>query len=93
MMNYVRYDSPILGGFSRLANWSENDDWQMAAYYAGQWNEFKIQLSIGYAPNTDERISGTAVMISKDAQFFQVGGYAEHRPTDILVNACQDARG
>ncbi len=87
VMNSVRYDSPIFGGFSVSASWGENDDWEIAARYAGQWNGFKVQLGAGYSENTDERISGTAVMTSKDSQFFQAGGYIEHQPTGLFVHA------
>ncbi|MBS0269928.1 MAG: porin [Proteobacteria bacterium] len=87
VMNSVRYDSPVFGGFSVSASWGEDDDWEIAARYAGQWNEFKVQLGAGYSENTDERISGTAVMTSKDSQFFQAGGYIEHQPTGLFVHA------
>lgn len=87
VMNSVRYDSPVFGGFSVSASWGEDDDWEIAARYAGRWNDFKIHLGAGYSENTDERISGTAVMVSKDSQFFQAGGYIEHAPTGLFVHA------
>jgi len=87
VMNSARYDSPVFGGFSVSASWGEDDDWEIAARYAGHWNDFKIQLGAGYSDNTDERISGTAVMISKDSEFFQAGGYIEHEPTGLFVHA------
>ncbi len=87
VMNSVRYDSPVFGGFSVSASWGEDDDWEVAARFSGQWNAFKVQLGAGYSENTDERISGTAVMLSKDSQFFQVGGYIEHQPTGLFVHA------
>ena len=87
VMNSVRYDSPVFGGFSVSASWGEDDDWEVAARYSGQWNEFKVQLGAGYSENTDERISGTAVMSAKDSQCFQLGGYIEHQPTGLFVHA------
>jgi predicted porin len=87
VMNSVRYDSPVFGGFSVSASWGEDDDWEIASRYAGQWNEFKIQLGVGYSENRDERISGSSVMVAKDSQFFQAGGYIEHQPTGFFVHA------
>jgi hypothetical protein len=87
VMNSVRYDSPVVAGFSAAASWSEDDDWDIAGRYAGQWGDFKIQLGVGYSENTDKGISGTIVMASKDAQFFQVGGYIEHEPTGLFLHA------
>jgi hypothetical protein len=87
VMNSVRYDSPVFGGFSVSASWGEDDDWEIAARYAGKWNDFKVSLGAGYSENTDERISGTVVMASKDSQFFQAGGYIEHQPTGLFVHA------
>ena len=34
----VRYDSPTFGGFSVSASWGEDDMWDVAARYAGEWN-------------------------------------------------------
>lgn len=87
VMNSVRYDTPVFGGFSVSASWGEDDDWEIAARYAGKWNDFKVSLGAGYSENTDERISGTVVMASKDSQFFQAGGYIEHQPTGLFVHA------
>ncbi|MBS0232280.1 MAG: porin [Proteobacteria bacterium] len=87
VMNSIRYDSPFFGGFSVSASWGEDDDWEIAARYAGQWNDFNVSLGAGYSQNTDNRISGTVVMASKDSQFFQAGGYIEHQPTGLFVHA------
>lgn len=87
VMNSVRYDSPVFSGFSVSASWGEDDDWEIAARYAGKWNDFKVSLGAGYSENTDERISGTVVMASKDSKFFQAGGYIEHQPTGLFVHA------
>lgn len=86
VMNAVRYDSPVFGGFSVSASWGEDDDWELAARYAGKWNDFKINLGIGYSENSDERISGTAVLVSKDSQYFQAGGYIEHVPSGLFFH-------
>lgn len=87
VMNSVRYDTPVFGGFSVSASWGEDDDWEVAARYSGRWDRLKVQLGAGYSENTDERISGTAVMLSKDSQYFQAGGYIEDLPTGLFLHA------
>lgn len=87
VMNSVRYDTPVFGGFSVSASWGEDDDWEIAARYAGHWNRLKVQLGAGYSENTDKRISGTVVMLAKDSQYFQAGGYIEDLPTGLFLHA------
>jgi hypothetical protein len=86
VMNAVRYDSPVFGGFSVSAGWGEDDDWQLAARYAGKWNDLKINLGVGYSESSDDRISGAPVLVSKDSQYFQAGGYIEYMPTGLFFH-------
>src|SRR5690606_16788429 len=34
--NYVRYDSPVFGGFSLTADWGEDDTWDITGRYSGE---------------------------------------------------------
>jgi predicted porin len=87
VMNAVRYDSPVFAGFSTSASWGEDDVWEIAARYAGQLSGFKVLLGVGYSENTDENASGPSVTASKDSNYFQVGGYAQHLATGLFVHA------
>ena len=55
-MNSVRYDSPTFAGFSVSAAWGEDDIWDVAARYAGEWNGIKVAVAAAYgeltAPDT-----------------------------------------
>ena len=44
VMNAVRYDTPAFAGFSASASWGEDDFWDVAARYAGEFNGIKIAL-------------------------------------------------
>lgn len=44
----VKYDSPSIAGFKLTAAWGENDMWDVALRYAGQWNSFKVAAGVGY---------------------------------------------
>ena len=46
--NVVRYDSPTFGGFSVSASWGEDDMWDVAARYSGEYNGFKLAVAAAY---------------------------------------------
>ncbi|HEX2841593.1 porin [Hyphomicrobium sp.] len=87
VMNAVRYDTPVIAGFSASASWGEDDDWQVAARYAGEFSGFKVLLGIGYSGSTDERLAvALPNLIAKDSSYFQAGGYAEHLATGLFLH-------
>ena len=52
-LNSVRYDSPTFAGFSVSASWGEDDFWDVAARYAGEFNGFKVALATAYSESSD----------------------------------------
>jgi hypothetical protein len=84
----VRYDTPALAGFSASASWGEDDFWEVALRYAGEFSGFKVALGAGYSEFTDE---GTTVALpagsTKATNFFQAGGYVQHLATGLFVHA------
>jgi predicted porin len=78
----VRYDSPTFGGFSVSASWGEDDMWDVAARYAGEFNGFKVAVAAAYNELTDE---GYGVPLGDTFQYFQVGAYVEHVPTGVFL--------
>jgi predicted porin len=97
--NVVRYDSPTFGGFSVSASWGEDDMWDVAARYAGEFNGFKIAAAAAYnevsACNDYNGLCAPGLFRGGynnlgplDADYFQAGLYVEHVPTGIfgLVN-------
>ena len=49
----VRYDSPTWNGFSVSASWGDDDFWDVAARYAGEFNGIKISAAAAYNQWTD----------------------------------------
>jgi hypothetical protein len=49
--NFIKYTSPTVGGFSLQAAWGEDDVWDVALRYAGEFGGFRIAAGIGYADN------------------------------------------
>jgi hypothetical protein len=50
--NAISYTSPTLGGFSVAAAWGENDIWDAALRYAGEFSGFRIAAGVGYIHNS-----------------------------------------
>ncbi len=49
----VRYDSPTWHGFSVSADWGDDDFWDVAARYSGEFNGFKLSAAAAYNQWTD----------------------------------------
>ena len=80
--NVVRYDSPTFAGFSVSASWGEDDMWDIAARYSGEFNGIKIAAAAAYNEVTDAGM-GAAPKSSND--YFQAGLYLQHVPTGLFV--------
>lgn len=79
--NSVRYDSPTFGGFSFSASWGEDDIWDLAARYAGEFGGFKLAAAAAYSESTDA--SNTTG--GDSSEYFQAGAYAQHVATGLFV--------
>lgn len=51
--NAVKYESPEIAGFTASASWGEDDYWDLALRYAGEFSGFKLAAGIGYLKMTD----------------------------------------
>lgn len=83
--NVVRYDSPTFGGFSVSASWGEDDMWDVAARYAGEFGGFKVAAAAAYNEVNDQNYNNLGPL---EADYFQAGLYVQHVPTGVfgLVN-------
>ena len=75
--NVVRYDSPTFAGFSVSASWGEDDMWDVAGRYAGEFSGFKIALAAAYTEITDSNynnLTNALGAVIPDEQYFQAGG-------------------
>jgi Gram-negative porin len=94
-LNGVRYDSPVFGGFSVSAGWGEDDFWDVAARYAGEWNGIKVAAAVAYSHTSEEKIllgqlgnpndPFLAPGGRRDSGFFQAGLYIQHVPTGLFA--------
>ena len=87
--NSVRYDSPSFGGFSVSASWGEDDFWDVAARYAGEWADFKIAAAGAFSHVSDTSGSANALTVNTaqpaGSDYFQAGLYIEHIPTGLFA--------
>lgn len=51
--NVVKYDSPTFAGFTFSAAWGEDDIWDVALRYKGEFSGFKLAAGIGYGEQND----------------------------------------
>jgi predicted porin len=84
--NVVRYDSPTFAGFSVSASWGEDDLWDVAARYAGEFSGIKLAVAAAYSHVSDEAyVVGGAAGDHKDVDYFQIGAYVQHVPTGLFL--------
>lgn len=88
--NIVRYDTPTFGGFSIAAAWGEDDIWDMAVIYTGQWGDFKVNARAGYGNSTDgasTQCHGATTPENGNCEWWGVSGLVQHTPTGIYAFA------
>jgi predicted porin len=96
--NYILYTSPTLAGFTVSGAWGEDDFWDVALRYAGEFGGFKIAAGVAYGANTDStgpslqcivNNPGAASNGNSNAECHQVGGSVSilHHDTGLFVTA------
>jgi hypothetical protein len=70
----VSYSTPNFSGFQASAAWGENDVWDVALRYAGEFSGFRLAAGIGYISNssglgdvTEDPISGNPALSTQCA--------------------------
>jgi hypothetical protein len=78
--NYVRYDTPVWGGFSATFDWGEDDTWDITGRYSGEHYGFKVAGVVSWAESNDldNTVGGDKV------GYFQAGLYVQHIATGLF---------
>lgn len=91
--NVIKYASPELAGFSVSASWGEDDFWDAALRYEGEFSGFKVEAGIGYGEITDGKQTSTACTVTglagePDTKCSQFGGSISviHVQSGLFVN-------
>jgi predicted porin len=85
-LNGVRYDTPTFAGFTLGAGWAEDDYWDIALRYTGEFSGFKLAFATAYSESTDADLLGTGAA-TNDNQYFQIGGMVKHLASGLWVHA------
>ena len=91
--NLVKYVSPEFSGFVASASWGEDDFWDVALNYEGEFGGFKVAAGIGYGEITDGLQTNTVCNASgavggHDTSCRQFGGSISviHEKSGLFVN-------
>jgi predicted porin len=84
-LNVVKYTTPTFAGFTVSASWGEDDFYDVAVKYAGEFGEFKVGAAAGYSEwnNGDLLLGGGP----SQSELFEAGASVMHVPTGIFVSA------
>lgn len=92
--NAVRYDSPTFSGFSMSASWGEDDFWDVAVRYAGEFNGVKFAATAAYSYHSDETqftgfdiVTGLTAFhpVRLDSGYFQAGAFIHHVASGLFL--------
>jgi len=92
--NAISYTSPTFGGFSVQAAWGEDDMWDAALRYAGEFSGFRLAAAIAYADNvggfgefSDNVAAGFLAGVGNGREISQIKGSASllHTATGLFI--------
>lgn len=83
-LNGVRYDTPTFAGFVASASWGEDDYWDVALRYTGEYAGFKLAAASAYAEVTDAGIGPLGPV--GDSQYFEIGGTLKHMASGLWLH-------
>jgi hypothetical protein len=94
--NVVKYETPTFAGFIASAAWGEDDVWDVALRYAGEFNGIKIAFGVGYQRYSDgtsnERNCVDLGDGNIDCQQLGASGAIMHVPTGLYVHGAYGQR-
>jgi len=97
-LNVVKYETPTIAGFIASAAWGEDDMWDIALRYAGEFAGFKIAAGVGYMSwkdsngGTSEFNCAVGVLPDNDCQQLGASGAIMHVATGLYVHAAYGIR-
>ncbi len=101
--NVVKFESIALQGFTFSAAFGEDDIWDLALRYAGEFNGIKVAFGIGYLQYTDnaagdlncvnlDAANNNPAIQNHDCSQFGASGAIMHVPTGLYVHAAYGHR-
>ena len=90
--NTIKYQSPTFAGFTLAASWGENDFWDAALKYAGEFGAFKVAAAAGYSEwtNNDHFVTNITLIDNNvtdlESELFELGASIMHTPTGLFLS-------
>ncbi|GJM02089.1 MAG: hypothetical protein DHS20C08_05900 [Rhodomicrobium sp.] len=87
--NSIRYDTPTFAGFTLSAAWGEDDFWDVALRYAGDYGAIKVAASVGYYEwdGRDAFANGSGKDVVNEETSLAASASIIHTPTGLFLNA------
>jgi hypothetical protein len=88
LTNSIKYESPTISGFTLSTSWGEDDFYDVALKYAGQFGDLKVAGAVGYTNTQSDNANGVgaALAAGTDVEIYSFAGSIMHVPTGIFVN-------
>lgn len=86
--NLVRYDTPTIAGFIASASWGEDDIWNVALRYKGEFSGFQLAAGAAYSEYSDRVTRRGVIAATKpdvDVEEWALGASLKHEPTGLFV--------
>ena len=80
--NVIKYVSPTWAGFTFTGAWGDEEQWDVAIRYAGEFSGFRFAAGVGYQENRSQNTAGAAACAN-------VGGNGNPATTESSVD-CND---
>lgn len=78
-LNVVRYDTPVIAGFSGTASWGQDDNWALAARYVNaNVGDMTVKGVVTYSETTD---AGQGAPNKGALEYMQASVYLQHNPS------------
>lgn len=87
LTNSIKYESPTISGFTLSTSWGEDDFYDVALKYAGQFGDLKVAGAFGYTNIQSDNAGGVFSSAGTDTEVYTFAGSIMHVPTGIFVNA------
>lgn len=84
----LKYVSPVMAGFIASAALSEDESWDVALRYAGEFSSFKLAAGVGYSHKADGQTvtSGSASILHMPSGLFLNGAAGEVKDMKYIWN-------
>ena len=94
--NHVMYEAPTLAGFTLQAAVAEDNYWDVALRYAGEFGGFRLAFGVGYQEDSEFNLLGGAFtctgLCDLKTQELKGSGSILHVPTGLFVTASAGQR-